>query len=275
MPLLVVLMVGLACYSIIEGNAMAAVDFLFRLDPQYLNARTALDALGLGFFSIGVGFALMVTYAAYADYDINLKQVAIASVVADTAISFLAGFAVFPIVFAHGLDPASGPGLVFVTLPLAFAGMPFGTIAAGAFYLLLFVAALASAISLLELAVALLVKRLAWPRLTACVVVAGGCFVLGLATVLSFNLWADWYPLDALRGFGRATVFDLLDYLTSNLLLPLCGFALALFVGWALPASLLTGELRLSPSGLRLLRTALRYIVPAGIAAATFLSLIW
>jgi neurotransmitter:Na+ symporter, NSS family len=268
MPVLLALMVALTAYSVVEGDAAATFRFLFSLDTSYLNARTALDALGLGFFSIGVGFALMITYAAYAGHELDLKQVAIASIVADTAISFLAGFAVFPIVFAHGLNPASGPGLVFVTLPLAFAGMPFGTIAAVAFYVLLFIAALASAISLLELAVALLVRRWSWRRVTASVMVAAACFVLGLATVFSFNLWAGWFPLGGLSGFRAATVFDLLDYFTSNVMLPVCGFFLSVFVGWVLPANLLNDELKLSNLGARLLRATLRYVVPAGIAMA-------
>ncbi len=164
MPILGVLMVGLAVYSIIEGDFTATLQFLFRLDPRQLTAQAALDALGLGFFSIGVGLGLMITFAAYAAADINLAEVAVVSVLADTAVSFLAGFAVFPIVFAHGLDPAAGPGLVFVTLPLAFADMPFGAVAALAFFLLMFVAALASAISMLELPVALLLRRRGWSR---------------------------------------------------------------------------------------------------------------
>src|SRR5262249_54802459 len=151
--------------------------------------------LGLGFFSIGVGMGLMITYAAYCGTDINLKQVAVASVVADTGISFLAGLTVFPVVFAHGLDPASGPGLVFVTLPLAFAQMPLGVFAATAFFVLLFVAALASAISMLELVVALVMRRFGWQRSRAGVLVAGTCFIAGIGTVLSFNVWAHWYPL--------------------------------------------------------------------------------
>jgi NSS family neurotransmitter:Na+ symporter len=185
----------------------------------------------------------------------------------DTAISFLAGFAVFPVVFAHGLDPASGAGLVFVTLPLAFAGMPFGTVAAVAFFVLLFVAALASAISLLEIAVAMLVRRRGWKRGRASRVAATSCFLVGIATVLSFNLWSAWYPLTWMPGFGHATVFDLLDYLTSNVLLPLTGLLLALLAGWALPERLFVEELRLGLRGGRLLRALLRYIVPPAIAA--------
>jgi NSS family neurotransmitter:Na+ symporter len=190
----------------------------------------------------------------------------------DTAISFLAGFAVFPLVFAHGLDPASGAGLVFVTLPLAFADMPLGTVAAVAFFVLLFVAALASAISLLEIVVAMLVRRRGWTRGRASLAAAATCFAAGIATVLSFNLWSAWYPLGwlsdlGLPGFGHATVFDLLDTLTSNVLLPLTGLLLALFAGWALPERLFSEELRLGARGGRLLRALLRYIVPPAIAA--------
>jgi NSS family neurotransmitter:Na+ symporter len=268
MPLLTVLMLALATYSIVEGDLAATLRFLLKLDPQHLTARAALEALGLGFFSIGVGLGLMITYAAYGGPEISLKQVAIVSVVADTAISFLAGLAVFPIVFAHGLDPASGPGLVFVTLPLAFARMPFGTIAAIAFFVLLFVAALASAISMLELVVALSMRRFGWRRPVASTIAAAICFFAGIATVLSFNLWAGWHPLAGVSGLERATFFDLLDQLTSNLMLPIGGFAIALFAGWVVPHRMLVEELRLGPTGALALRAALRYIAPSGIALA-------
>jgi NSS family neurotransmitter:Na+ symporter len=268
MPVLVVLLLGLAAYSAAGGGLAATLEFLFRPDPQRVTARAALEALGLGFFSIGVGIGLMITYAAYADASIDLRRAAITIVVADTTISFLSGLAVFPLVFAHGLDPASGPGLVFVTLPLAFARMPFGALAAVAFFVLLFVAALASAISLLELAAALLTHRAGWSRPRASWVPAAACFVAGIATVLSFNQWADWHPLALVPGLARATVFDLVDQLTSNVLLPVGGFALALFAGWALPGTLLAEELRLAPASAARLKRVLRWVVPAGILAA-------
>jgi len=242
MPLLAGLMLGLALYSVIHGDLAATLRFLFKLDLSAFSARAALEALGLGFFSIGVGFGLMITYAAYAR--------------ADTAISLAAGFAVFPLVFANGLDPASGPGLVFVTLPLAFAGMPFGRVAAVAFFALLFVAALASAISTLELAVAFITRRFGLSRIRATTATATACFLAGLGTVFSFNRWAHWNP----------TVFELLDHLTSNVLLPIGGFAIALFAGWALPKSLLIEELRLTPRGAALLRALLKWLTPALIA---------
>jgi NSS family neurotransmitter:Na+ symporter len=272
MPLLGVLLLALAAYSVATGDLGATLRFLFKLDPQRLRGEIALEALGLGFFSIGVGLGLMITYAAYAGAEINLRQVAVVSIAVDTAISFLAGFAVFPVVFAHGLDPASGAGLVFVTLPLAFADMPLGRVAAVAFFVLLFVAALASAISLLEIVVAMLVRRRGWRRGGASLAAGTACFAAGIATVLSFNLWSAWYPLAwlsnlGLAGFGHATVFDLLDYLTSNVLLPLTGLLLALFAGWALPERLFAEELHLGARGGRLLRALLRYIVPPAIAA--------
>jgi SNF family Na+-dependent transporter len=198
MPILAALMLALAAYAAIEGDLAAALRFLLRLDPQYLTARTALEALGLGFFSIGVGLGLMITYAAYSGSDIDLKQVALVSVAADTGISFLAGLAVFPIVFAYGLDPASGPGLVFVTLPLASMGV-----------------------------------------------------------------------------LVEATPYDLLDHLTSNILLLLGGLAIGLFSGWAVPDRPLIEELRLRAAGARVLRFTLRYVVPAAIAAAALSSLVF
>jgi NSS family neurotransmitter:Na+ symporter len=267
MPVLLALMLLLAGYAMAEGDVARTLRYLFVPAFDRVGARAALEALGLGFFSIGVGLGLMITYAAYSGAAISLREVAIVSVLADTAISLLAGLAVFPIVFGNQLDPASGPGLVFVTLPLAFARLPLGAPAAVAFFLLLFVAALASAISLLEVAVATLVLRRGWPRRTATAVCSVSCFVAGVPTVLSFNRWADWYPLAALEGFATATFFDVIDHLTSNVLLPIGGFALALFAGWAIPPRCLREQLRLGRRGGAALRVLLRYLAPAGIAA--------
>jgi neurotransmitter:Na+ symporter, NSS family len=270
MPLLALLMVGLATYSMIEGDAARTLHFLFVLDPVHLTPRAALDALGLGFFSIGIGLGLMITYAAYSDVTIDLKQVAVWSVLADSAISLVAGLAVFPMVFANGLDPASGPGLMFVSLPLALARMPFANIAAAAFFILLFVAALSSAMSMLEGVVAVLVHRRRWSRLRATLISTTACFVAGIATVLSFNRWANWYPLKWFEIFASATVYDLIDYLTSNVLLPLGGLAIALFVGWATSDRLLQEELETGRAGTWVLRFLLRYVVPVTIVFAAF-----
>ena len=269
MPALMALIVFLALYSMSEGDVYAALRFLFRVDPASITAKVALEALGLGFFSIGVGLAVMITYGSYAGRDIDLWQVAVVTMVGDTAVSCLAGLAVFPIVFAEKLDPAGGPGLVFVTLPLAFAHLRFGTVAAATFFVLLVVAALASAIAFLELPVTLVQRYFACSRRTATAIAALSCGALGLLSVFSFNIWAEWYPLASI-GFQKATIFDLLDQLTSNLLLPIGCFALALFGGWVMPPALFATELNLGPRGIAVVRTLLRYVIPLAIVAATF-----
>jgi neurotransmitter:Na+ symporter, NSS family len=274
MPALIVLLAVLTVYSVIQGDVGATLRFLFALDPAKLTARSALEALGLGFFSIGVGMATMITYAAYADRDINLRAAAIITVVGDTAISLLSGFAVFPIVFANQLDPSSGPGLLFVTLPIAFAAVPFGTIAAVAFFVLLLLAAIASAISLLEMPVALIRRALGVSRPLATLISAGVCWIAGFASVLSFNLWADWFPLAALPSLARATIFDLLDNLTSNVMLPIGGLALALFVGWAIPTRFLAEELRLGQAATAILRALLRYVAPGAIVVTSLAQMV-
>lgn len=265
MPVLIALIIGLGVFSMTQGGVAKTVRFLFWIDPTYLTLKVALDAMGLGFFSIGVGLSLMITYAAYAGPEVNLLRVAIVTILGDTAVSVAAGLAIFPIVFAEGLDPASGPGLMFVTLPLAFAQITGGTYAAIGFFLLLIVAALASGISMLEMPVAALTRR-GWSRHRATAVSATACWLCGLATVLSFNHWAAWYPLAAIPAFAEATVFYLLDHLTSNIMLPLGGLALALFAGWKLPARLLADEIGIGPPAARLLQLLLRYFVPGCIA---------
>jgi NSS family neurotransmitter:Na+ symporter len=274
MPILIVLVVLLAIHSTTQGDAYAALRFLFSFDPSHLSARSALEALGLGFFSIGVGLAVMVTYAAYAGADFDLRTVAIVTILSDTAISFLAGLAVFPVVFAEGLDPSSGPGLMFVTLPLAFARVPLGAAAAIAFFVLLSLAALASAMSLLEMPVALVQRGLGWSRRRAALVAGAFCWALGLVSVLSFNVWAGWRPLAWLPGLAPLTVFGALDHVTSNVLLPVGGLGLALFGGWVMPARLLAAELRLGPAATRAIVLLLRYVAPAGIIAASVLPIL-
>jgi NSS family neurotransmitter:Na+ symporter len=269
MPTLVALLVTLAIYASSRGGFWQTWNYLFAFDVSKITPKIALDALGLGFFSIGVGLSIMIAYAAYAQRDIDLKQVAAITLVSDTAISFLAAFAVFPIVFAENLNPAGGPGLVFVALPLAFSHMPMGYAASIAFYLLLFIAAIGSAISFLELATTPLQHALKWSRPAACMTCAVACWGMGLVTVLSFNVWADWFPLAGIPAFGRSTWFEVIDHVTSNILLPVGGLGIAVFIGWKIPRATIAKELGLHQYGAAALYLLLRFLVPAGIAAAT------
>ncbi len=269
MPLLMVLLVALAAYSLATGDVRETLRFLFVPDLDALSGRGVLDALGLGFFSIGVGLGLLVTYAAYSPPGASLRQVALVSVGADTAVSIVAGLAVFPAVFGNGLDPASGPGLVFVSLPLAFGAMPAGTVAALAFFALLVVAALGSAISLLEGVVAVLHRLLGWSRSRSAVVATVTCWLAGLTTVLSFNEWAALRPLGAIDRYRDATVYDIIDDVTSNVMLPADGLAVAVLCGWVLSDRLLASTIDVGDRTRWSLRWLLRVVAPVTIVAAS------
>ena len=273
MPVMALLLVALTVYSLRNGDASAAFRFLFVPEFDDLTARGVLDALGLGFFSIGVGLGILLTYAAYSPPQADLKKVAVISVAADTVISFMAGLAVFPIVFANDLDAGSGPGLVFETLPVAFETMPGGRPVAVSFFALLTVAALGSAVSMLEAVVAVLDRRFGWSRAQSVVVSAATCFVAGLATVFSFNEWSGFHPFSWMERYSEATVYDLLDDATSQLMLPAGGLAIAAFTGWVLSDRLLGRELRLGGLALTGLRWVLRVVAPATILAAVCVSL--
>jgi neurotransmitter:Na+ symporter, NSS family len=274
MPLLGVLLGALAVYSMSTGDAGAALRFLFVPDFDALTGSGVLDALGLGFFSIGVGLGILLTYAAYSSRVVDLKTAALTSVAGDTAVSLLAGLAIFPIVFANDVDPRSGPGLAFVSLPLAFDAMPGGRWAAIAFFVMLAVAALGSAISMLEAVVAVLDRRLGWSRSRGTAVAGAACFVAGLATVLSFNRWADLHPLGRIGRFADHTIYDLLDDLTSQLLLPAGGLALAVFAAWVLPRRFLEHELHVRGVASTGLRVTLRFVAPALVVAAAAASIL-
>lgn len=263
LPVLIALMVLLSIYAVIEGDAPRAIAFLFHWRVDELTPRVALEALGLGFFSIGVGLGLMITYAGYAGRTFDLGRAAWITLAGDTAISVLAGIAIFPLVFRYGLDPAEGVGLMFVTLPIAFGRLPFGDVVASAFFLLLFVAALASALSLLELVVAPLLRRSGWSRRRTAIVTGIACWIAGLPSLLSFNLWSEWRPLAALSGFAAYDMFELVDGLVSHVMLPAGGLLIALFVGWRLDPASIAAELGWRHVALRMLRFLLRWVVPA------------
>jgi neurotransmitter:Na+ symporter, NSS family len=212
---------------------------------------------------------VLITYAGYAGREINLREVALVTIVGDTAVSLMAGFAIFPIVFKAGLDPASGPGLMFITMPAGFAELPYGVVWTFAFYLLLFVAALASAISLLELAVAWLTRHASLSRVRATIVSAAACWALGIVTLLSFNVLRDWSPLAFMAGFEEASFYEVIDHFTSNLMLPAAGLLLAIFTGWLLPEDLLYEELALPAPRARQLRAVLRFVVVPTIVIVT------
>ncbi len=274
MPLMFAILAGLVVYALATGDVAATINFFFAPDSSKVTWDVALNAIGLGFFSIGVGIGVMITYAAYAERTISLTKAAVWTILADTFASFLAAFAIFPIVFGFGLDPAGGPGLMFTTLPAAFGQMGAGAIVGVAFFLLLAVSALASAISLLELSVSFVVERFRMARALAALLIGGACFAVGLGTVWSFNNWSGWHPLAFIPTFEGKTFFDALDFLTSNIMLPVGGIAIALFTGLFVARKVLSEELAIrSPMVVGFLRFLLAVVAPLAILAIVVVTL--
>ncbi|MBT8099234.1 MAG: sodium-dependent transporter, partial [Gammaproteobacteria bacterium] len=221
MPALFVMLLIMIGYAMVEGNPQAAITFLFSTDFSKITPNVVLTAVGQAFFSIGVAMGLMMVYGAYVPKSVSLTKSAIIIASADTLVALLAGLMIFPLVFSNGLDPAEGPGLIFRTLPTAFAGMQGGAIFGALFFLLLAFAAITSIIAIIEPIIAYAEDKWEMPRRNACIIFGSLAWLIGLATVFSFNAWADVEPLAFISLLDGKTMFELIDYFTANLLMPL------------------------------------------------------
>lgn len=256
MPALVALLLVIVGYSATTGFMREGLAFLFAPDFSKLSGTSMLAAMGQAFFSLSLGMGTVMVYGSYLPSGTSIARTSILVALADTGIAVIAGAAIFPIVFANGLEPAAGPGLIFETLPVAFAQMPGGAVIGVLFFILLLVAAWTSSISLIEPAVTLFMEWFGLTRHQASVWTGVGTWVLGMGTVFSFNIWAG-YTL-----FER-TFFDLLDFLTSNVMLPLGGLFMAVFAGWLVAREISAQELRLEGSPtFTLWRVLIRYVAP-------------
>jgi NSS family neurotransmitter:Na+ symporter len=226
MPLLFVLLVLLFTNGMLSDGAWAGVKFMFRPDFAKLTPGAVLEALGHAFFTLSLGMAAMITYGSYLSRQEDLLAASLRVVLLDTLIALMAGLAIFPIVFAVGMEPAAGPGLIFKTIPVVFSQLPGGAVLAVLFFLLLAFAALTSAISLLEAQVAYLIDERGWVRGRATGFLAALAFVVGIPTALSYNTLADWHLI------GDRPFFDSVDLIASNYLLPVSGLLIAVYVGW-------------------------------------------
>ena len=243
MPALLIMLLIMVGYAMWAGDFQRALNFMFTPDFSQINARTVMAAFGQAFFSIGVGVTNMMAYGAYIQRTTAIPRSALYVVGADTMVALLAGLAIFPIIFAYGLEPGAGPGLVFITLPVAFAQVPGGLIFGCVFFLLLFFAALTSSISMMEAPVSWLCDRTRLSRVKAALLTGGISWLLGIFAVLSFNVWADVYPLDSIAIFAGKTFFDLYDFTVTNVLIPLGGITIAIFVGWVMKTRFSSEEL--------------------------------
>jgi NSS family neurotransmitter:Na+ symporter len=226
MPVLFLLLVLLFIRGMLSPGARAGLEFMFRPDFASLTPGALLDALGHAFFTLSLGAGTMITYGSYLERESDLFALSLRIAALDTLVALLAGVAIFSVVFAAGLEAAAGPGLVFQTIPIVFSTLPFGSLLATLFFILLAFAALSSSISMLEVPVAYLIDEKGWPRLRATILVGSGALLLGIPAALSFNLWGEVKPL-----FGR-TFFDLYDTLVSSYMMPLGGLCVSLYAGW-------------------------------------------
>ncbi len=259
-PTLMVLLGVLVVFAVENGNMRAAQEFLFSVKLRDFSAQSVLVALGHAFFTLGAGVGVAITYGAYAPDRIPIGRSVIAVALFDTLISLAAGLAIFPIVFANNIEPSMGPGLMFVSVPYAFGNIMQGELFGALFFALVAVAALGSAVALMEPIVRMVMQHRRWPRLIAVLVVAGVVWLLGLGSVLSFNVWQEdnW--------FGNWNFFEVLDVLTADLLLPLVSLLTAIFVGWYMRVEILQAELyRETSLFFSLWRFLLRYLAPLAI----------
>ncbi|MFG6178689.1 sodium-dependent transporter [Halomonas sp. THAF12] len=262
MPALFVILMVVLAYAAMIGDLSVAADFLFTFDVANLSLEGWLAAMGQSFFTLSLGMGAIMAYGAYMSGEASLTRTAFTIAIVDTAVALIAGLAIFALVFGAGLDPAEGPGLMFVTLPLAFAEMPGGALLGAIFFILVLGAALSSAISLIEPVAAYLVERfdLSRPQAVSAMVIAS--WALGLLTVFSFNRWAQASIFHAL--FGRSA-FSLLELLT-NIFMPLGGLLISLFAGWALTHGEVTKEMRTGETWFRVWRLLVRFVAPAAVA---------
>lgn len=224
-PSLFALMILLVGYAMTTDGYFQGLNFLFKPDFSKLTANSVLVAMGQAFFSLSLGMGAIMVYGSYLPKDVSIVKSSMIIAGADTVIALLAGLVIFPIVFTNGLQPNSGPGLVFETLPIAFGNMFGGWMFGVLFFIALVFAALSSSISLVEPAVAWLIENKGFTREKACLWSGLVAWILGFGTIFSFNVWAN------VKLFER-TFFELVDYLTANLMLPIGGFCIAVFAGW-------------------------------------------
>jgi NSS family neurotransmitter:Na+ symporter len=264
MPLLFILLIVLCVRSLTLSGAGQGLAFLFHPDFAKITPAVMLTALGLAFFKLSLGMGTMLTYGSYFRENQNIAATATRVMFADLSVSLLAGIAIFPAVFAFGFEPAAGPSLVFMTIPAVFTSMPGGVVFMTLFFVLTAIASVGAILSLLEVVVAILSERFGLPRKAAAISTIAMIAVLGVPAALSQSLTADF------KLFGL-NPFDLFDFLSSNILLPLGGILICLFVGWVY--GLAAPEKRLAEAGTPVQRVVIRgvfflvrFVAPVAIA---------
>jgi NSS family neurotransmitter:Na+ symporter len=259
MPLLFALLLGLAVYNYFAGGFDQAVQWLFTPDFSKIGFGTVLAAIGQAFFSIGVGMAGMMVYGSYLPKSISISHSVLIIVIADTGVALLAGLVIFPAVFHHGLDPAAGAGLIFQTLPVAFAQMPGGYLFSVLFFTMLSVAGITSMVGLVESVNAWLEDRFGMPRHKSALLVVGSVACFSVLSILSYNVLSQY-------NLGDRNFNDTMDFFSNQILLPLGGLFIAVFAGWGMHSSATRDELTSLTAGTYALwHFLIRFVVPPAV----------
>lgn len=261
MPMLFVLLMIMLGYAFTSDGFSQGLSFLFSFDFSKLTSESLVIAMGHSFFTLSLGLGAIMAYGAYMPHTVSIGKTVVIVAALDTFVALVAGMAIFPIVFANGLEPSSGPGLLFQTLPLAFSQMPAGDFFGTLFFILVAFAAWSSSISLAEPIVAWAVESIGVSRTNAATWVGVAAWLLGLGTIFSFNIWSDVTLFDK-------TIFDTLDFLTTNILLPLGGLFIAIFVGWIMRKKDVAKEVKMTnPMLYKVWFVILKFIAPLGVLA--------
>ncbi|MEL7448349.1 MAG: sodium-dependent transporter [Pseudomonadota bacterium] len=259
MPALMLLLLVLVVFSWRHGDFEAGFSFMFASDFSKLTPNSVLVALGHAFFTLSIGMGAVMAYGAYLPEDSSIASASLAVVIVDTLIALVAGLVIFPLVFANGLSPAEGAGLMFKSMPLAFGAMPGGAVFGALFFALLTFAAWTSSIGLIEPAVSWMVEARHFSRVRAALTVGGLVWLLGIATVLSFSALSDFT-------FLRGTLYDNIDFLASNILLPVGGLLITVFAGWVVCRNSSADELAIGTGfRFRLWRALTRLVAPLAV----------
>jgi NSS family neurotransmitter:Na+ symporter len=265
-PLRFLILICLLAYSIFFADIGAAWRFLFTIDWSHLTAAVVVTAVGQAFFSLGIGVGVMLTMGAYMKPEYSITRAVFTVAIAQGMVALIAGLSIFPLVFSYGLAPTQGPGLIFVTLPVAFGKMPYGQVFGTGLFLTLSFAVITATTVILESVVLVLQEYTRGSRRLLAYSSAATIWLTGILTVLSFNRWSAWYPLRFIGIASTKTPFELLDYLTSNIMMPAGGLMVALIAGWALTAEATCKELGLGNGwAFKLWRGLVRYVVPLAI----------
>jgi NSS family neurotransmitter:Na+ symporter len=268
MPGLFILLIVLALNSIFRLDIEAGLTFLFNPDFSKITTEVVLMALGQAFFSIAVGVGMLLTYGAYLPKEVPLARAALWIIGADTLVALLAGIIIFPIVFSNGLDPAVGPRLIFVTLPVAFGNMPGGYLVGLLFFIMLFFAAFSTVIAMLEPAVSWLEEKKGMSRVKVTFAAGGFGWMVGIAAALSFNVLSHVRLFPSIDLLSDKSIFDIVDFFVATLGIPFNAALLSLFAGWVMSRSALMDEMQVrNPLIIGYMRFTLRYIAPVVIGA--------